>query len=44
MLDLAEFPELMEHYAPFFEGVFSPEALIQFKGYIMDDLSRKTKR
>jgi hypothetical protein len=34
MLPLVEFPELVQHYAPFFEDVFSGEALIEFKRYI----------
>ncbi|MFX0203718.1 MAG: hypothetical protein ACFFCW_47070 [Candidatus Hodarchaeota archaeon] len=28
-----EFPELVEHYALFFESVFSEQALVQFKRY-----------
>lgn len=34
MIPLVEFPELVQHYAPHFERVFSPEALVQFKRYI----------
>jgi DDE superfamily endonuclease len=34
MLPLVEFPELVQHYTPFFEHVFSAEALIEFKRYI----------
>lgn len=34
MLPLVEFPELVQHYAPFFADVFSPEALIEFKRYL----------
>ena len=34
MFPLVEFPELVEHYAPFFAEVFSAEALIEFKRYI----------
>lgn len=34
MIPLVEFPELVEHYAPHFERVFSPEAFVQFKRYI----------
>jgi hypothetical protein len=33
-LPLVEFPELVEHYAPFFESVFSEQALVQFQRYI----------
>jgi DDE superfamily endonuclease len=34
MYPLVEFPELVQHYAPFFEEVFSPEAFIEFKRYV----------
>jgi len=34
MFPLVEFPTLIQHYAPFFEGVFSAEAFIEFKRYI----------
>jgi hypothetical protein len=34
MVPLVEFPELVQHYAPFFQEVFSPEAFIEFKRYI----------
>jgi len=34
MYPLVEFPELVKHYAPFFEEVFSPEAFIEFKRYV----------
>ncbi len=34
MFPLVEFPELIQHYAPFFEGVFSEQAFIEFKRYI----------
>lgn len=34
MIPLVEFPELVKHYAPYFERVFSPAALVQFKRYI----------
>lgn len=34
MIPLVEFPELVQHYAPFFRGVFSAEALIEFERYI----------
>ena len=34
MFPLVEFPELVEHYAPFFEDVFSAEAFIEFERYI----------
>jgi len=34
MFPLVAFPELVQHYAPYFEKVFSAEAFIQFKRYI----------
>jgi len=34
MIPLVEFPELVQHYAVFFQGVFSPEAFIEFQRYI----------
>lgn len=34
MFPLIEFPELVEHYAPFFKDIFSAEALIEFKRYV----------
>jgi hypothetical protein len=34
MIPLVEFPELVEHYAPEFQDVFSAEAYIEFKRYI----------
>jgi len=34
MFALVEFPELVQHYAPFFQGVFSAEAFIEFKRYL----------
>jgi hypothetical protein len=34
MYPLVEFPELVKHYAHFFEEVFSAEALIEFERYI----------
>jgi hypothetical protein len=34
MYPLVEFPELVQHYAPYFENVFSAEAFIEFKRYI----------
>jgi len=34
MLPLIEFPELVQHYAPHFENVFSADAFIEFKRYI----------
>jgi hypothetical protein len=34
MFPLVEFPELIQHYAPFFDGVFSAEAFIEFQRYV----------
>jgi hypothetical protein len=34
MYPLVEFPELVQHYAPFFQDDFSPEAFIEFERYI----------
>ncbi len=34
MLPLVEFPELVQHYAPFFAAVFSDEAFLEFERYI----------
>jgi hypothetical protein len=34
MLPLVEFPEIVQHYAPWFESVFSDEALVQFQRYL----------
>jgi hypothetical protein len=34
MIPLVEFPELVEHYAPHFAGIFSEPAFIEFKRYI----------
>lgn len=34
MYPLVEFPELVKHYAPFFQEVFSAEAFIEFERYV----------
>ena len=34
MIPLVELPDIVRHYAPFFESVFSPEAFCQFQRYI----------
>jgi len=34
MIPLVTFPEIVERYAPYFEGVFSKEAFVEFKRYI----------
>ena len=43
MLPLVEFPEIVEHYAPWFESVFSPEALLQFQRYLSGLLISENK-
>ena len=34
MLPLVEVPQIVQHYAPWFEAVFSTEALVQFQRYL----------
>jgi hypothetical protein len=34
MLPLVEIPQIVQHYAPWFEEVFSAEALVQFQRYL----------
>lgn len=34
MFPLVEFPEVVEHYAPYFRDVFSADAYVEFKRYI----------
>lgn len=34
MFPLVEYPELVQHYAPYFKDVFSAEAFVEFKRYI----------
>ncbi len=34
MLPLVAFPELVQHFAPFFDGVFSDAAFVEFQRYI----------
>ena len=34
MLPLVEYPELVQHFAPFFESVFSADAFVHFQRYI----------
>jgi len=43
MIPLVGFPELVEHYAPHFARVFSPEALVQFKRYLSGLLVSENK-
>ena len=34
MFPLVEFPEIVQHYAPHFESVFSPAAFVEFERYV----------
>ena len=34
MIPLVAYPEVVEHYAPDYEDVFSADALVEFKRYI----------
>jgi hypothetical protein len=34
MLPLVEIPDIVQHYAPFFTSVFSPQAFHQFQRYL----------
>lgn len=34
MLPLVEFPEIVQHYAPHFQSVFSAKAYVQFQRYL----------
>ena len=34
MIPLIEIPDLVQHYAPFFAPVFSPQAFEQFQRYV----------
>jgi len=43
MLPLVEFPELVQHYAPHFASVFSPEAGVEFKRYLSGLLVSENK-
>lgn len=43
MFPLVEFPQLVEHYAPHFAGVFSEPAFIEFKRYISGLLVSENK-
>lgn len=43
MLPLVEFPLIVQHYAPWFESVFSPEAWIQFQRYLSGLLISENK-
>ena len=43
MIPIVEFPEIVEHYGPFYEGVFSAEAFVEFKRYISGLLLSENK-
>jgi hypothetical protein len=43
MFPLVEFPKIVQHYAPFFGGVFSAEAFIEFERYISGLLVSENK-
>jgi len=43
MIPLLEFPEIVEHYAPYFREVFSEEAWIEFKRYVSGLLVSENK-
>jgi len=43
MFPLVEFPELVQHYAPFFADVFSADAFIEFERYISGLLVSENK-
>jgi hypothetical protein len=43
MVPLVEFPELVEHYAPYFREVFSAAAWVEFKRYISGLLVSENK-
>jgi hypothetical protein len=43
MLPLVELPEIVSHYAPWFEPIFSEEALIQFQRYVSGLLISENK-
>lgn len=43
MIPVVEFPEVIEQYVPYFEKVFSAEALIEFKRYVSGLLISENK-
>ncbi len=43
MLPLVELPILVQHYAPWFESVFSAKALVQFQRYVSGLLVSENK-
>ena len=44
MLPLVEFPQIVQHYAPWFEAVFSAAALVQFQRYLSGLIISENKR
>src|SRR5512135_455367 len=43
MIPVVEFPEVIEHYGPYFAKVFSEEALVEFKRYVSGLLISENK-
>ena len=43
MLPLVEFPQIVQHYTPWFEAVFSAEALVQFQRYLSGPIISENK-
>ncbi len=43
MLALVEFPTIVQHYAPWFEPVFSSQSLIQFQRYLSGPIVSENK-
>ena len=43
MLPLVELPQIVQHYAPWFETVFSAEALVQFQRYLSGLMTSENK-
>jgi hypothetical protein len=43
MLPLVEFPQIVQHYAPWFEAVFSAEALVQVQRYLSGLITSENK-
>ena len=44
MYPLIKFPEVVEHYAPYFKEVFSAEAFVEFKRYVSGLIVSRTRR
>ena len=43
MFPLVKFPELVQHYAPYFDGVFSDDAFLEFQRYLSGLLVSENK-